>query len=71
MVEHISETEREKVAEKEWLKAMLAYAAHLLSQVRDQIDVGMLTATTGPEDDPDRYNIDSLLHEIRRRHPEM
>jgi hypothetical protein len=33
--------------------------------------VGMLTATTGPESDPDRYNIDSLLREIRSRYPEM
>lgn len=57
--------------EKEWLMVMLAYAANLLSQVYDQIDEEMIVATTGPESDPDRYDIDSLLREIRSRYPEM
>jgi hypothetical protein len=58
--------------DKEWMKLMLAYAANIMSQLRDQVDEGILcVATTGPEQDPDRYDIDSLLREIRSRYPEM
>ena len=59
-------------AEKEWLKVMLAYAVNLMSQLCDLVDEGILDeATTGPADDPDRYDIDGLLREIRSRYPEM
>lgn len=47
---------------------LLAYATNLLYQIRDKLPEGC-DVTTGPEDDPDKFNIDSLLDAIRKSHP--
>lgn len=47
---------------------LLAYATNLLYQIRDKLPKGC-DVTTGPEDDPDKFNIDSLLDAIRKVHP--
>lgn len=56
---------------REWLETMLSYATNLLSQAWDIIDESEITPTTGPEGDPDRYDIRGFLAEVRKRYPEF
>lgn len=51
-----------------WLETMLAYAVNLLSQARDQLPEDAC-ATTGPEGDPDRFDIASFIGEVRKFYP--
>lgn len=64
----------------EWLEDMLAYCTNLLSQIGDygtcelkDDEEGFVDypATTGPADDPDRYDLRKLLSEIRKKYPEF
>ena len=55
---------------RDWLETMLSYAVNLLSQAQDAIDEEN-TPTTGPEGDPDRYDIRGFLAEVRKRYPEF
>lgn len=56
---------------RDWLETMLSYATNLLSQAQDAIDENEITPTTGPEGDPDRYDIRGFLAEVRKRYPEF
>lgn len=52
-----------------WLEAMLGFAANLLSQVENLAPEACRSATTGPEGDPDKYDVPGLLKAIRERYP--
>lgn len=53
-----------------WLETMLAYSVNLLSQAQDLLPEDAY-ATTGPEDDPDRFDIASFIDEVRKFYPEF
>ena len=53
-----------------WLETMLSYSINLLSQARDQLPKDTC-ATTGPEGDPDRFDIASFIDEVRKFYPEF
>ena len=53
-----------------WLETMLAYSINLLSQARDLLPKDAC-ATTGPEGDPDRFDIASFIDEVRKFYPEF
>ena len=53
-----------------WLETMLAYSVNLLSQAQDMLPKNAC-ATTGPEGDPDRFDIASFIDEVRKFYPEF